>query len=1031
MGNWLSSRCDRTGALDDLDEAIRNRREAVKATPHNHPDRARMLNNLGISLRSRYDRTGALEDLEEAIYNLQQAIKATLHDHPDRAGRLSNLSSFLTSRFDRLGLIEDLEEAIRKGQEAVKATPHDHPDRARMLNNLGISLRSRYDRTGALEDLEEANCNVQEAVKATNHDHPDRAGMLNNVGCLLGSRYETVALEDLEDGIRNMQEAIKATPHNHRNRARMLNSLGTLLSSRYHRTNTLEDLEEAIRSVQEAIKATPHDHPDRASMLNDLSSVLGYRYGRTGAMEDLEEAIRNAQEAVKITPHDHPDRARRLNTLASQLGFRYHRKGALKDLEEAIRNAQEAVKATSHDHPNRANMLCTLSSKLGSRYDRTGALDDLEEAIRKGQEGVKAMSHDHHSRATCLTNLGKILRSRYDETGALDDLEEAIRNAQKAIRVTPHDHPDRASYLNNLGISLSSRYQRTGALEDLEEAKALYIAAAEMDSALPLVRIESAQKAGLLAAAMSEWAQAGSILQVAVELLPRISPRSLRRDDQQYALSRLPGLSSLAASAILQANRTPSEALATLENGRGVMAGLVISSRSDVTDLAMKYPDLHDQYIKLRDMISSPLPTVDTGSEIIRIESIVDSVSRRNEDVRKLEMVEKKIRKIPEFQNFQLPPSPADLIGLSGIGPIVSFNVTQVRSDAFIVTQRGIRALSLPDLKLETLIANVKLLTGPDRITNGDTSTIHERNKKLRIVLKWLWDVAVHPVLQDVGLLTAKASRRLPRIWWVTSGLVGLTPLHAAGHKWGRSTENTASHVVSSYIPTFKALAYAREKSLKSPVWPPQRFLIVKMPKTTGWDDLDVTKEALAIRESITRSGIPVSKVLDTPSKDEVLDELKISSLVHFACHGESDSEDPSSSGLFFKDGHDGNPQHLTVRELITTSLQQAQMAYLSACSTAGNSSQNLVDEVIHIASAFQLVGFPNVIGTIWEADDIAANDVAQIFYRELVSNKDAFAYALHDAVHVIRAGQVGGLRLRKSASDNVTAWAPFIHLGC
>ena len=50
--------------MQDLENAIRVGREAVKATPEDHPDRAGYLNNLGVRLRDRYSRTGARADLE-------------------------------------------------------------------------------------------------------------------------------------------------------------------------------------------------------------------------------------------------------------------------------------------------------------------------------------------------------------------------------------------------------------------------------------------------------------------------------------------------------------------------------------------------------------------------------------------------------------------------------------------------------------------------------------------------------------------------------------------------------------------------------------------------------------------------------------------------------------------------------------------------------------------------------------------------------------------------------------------------------
>lgn len=48
----------RWGRAEDLKEAIERARDALAATPENHPYQAAMLNNLGGMLESRYKRTG-------------------------------------------------------------------------------------------------------------------------------------------------------------------------------------------------------------------------------------------------------------------------------------------------------------------------------------------------------------------------------------------------------------------------------------------------------------------------------------------------------------------------------------------------------------------------------------------------------------------------------------------------------------------------------------------------------------------------------------------------------------------------------------------------------------------------------------------------------------------------------------------------------------------------------------------------------------------------------------------------------------
>jgi hypothetical protein len=54
----------------------------------------------------------------------------------------------------------------------------------------------------------------------------------------------------------------------------------------------------------------------------------------------------------------------------------------------------------------------------------------------------------------------------------------------------------------------------------------------------------------------------------------------------------------------------------------------------------------------------------------------------------------------------------------------------------------------------------------------------------------------------------------LPRMWWATGGVLGLLPMHAAGHHRD-ATNGTRKHtvmdrVISSYTPTIAALRYAR-----------------------------------------------------------------------------------------------------------------------------------------------------------------------------------------------------------------------------
>ncbi|KAK2037004.1 TPR domain-containing protein, partial [Colletotrichum somersetense] len=282
--------------IKDLEEAITLAREAMEATPEDHPDRAGRLNSLGVQLGDRFSRTGATADLEEAITIAREAVKATPEDHPDRAGRLDNLGSRLGDRFSRTGDMVDLKEAITFAREALKATTEDHPDRASCLNNLGVRLGDRFLRTGAIANLDEAITLAREAVEATPKDHPDQAGRLHNLGNRLGDRFSrTGATVDLEEAINVTREAVKATPEDHPDRARRLNNLGNRLGDRFSRSGAITNLEEANIRFKEAL------HTKEATISNRFQG--GRRFlSSPSILQNIHHAFTVAKTAVDLIP---------------------------------------------------------------------------------------------------------------------------------------------------------------------------------------------------------------------------------------------------------------------------------------------------------------------------------------------------------------------------------------------------------------------------------------------------------------------------------------------------------------------------------------------------------------------------------------------------------------------------------------------------------------------------------------------------------------------------------------------------------
>jgi CHAT domain-containing protein len=256
-------------------------------------------------------------------------------------------------------------------------------------------------------------------------------------------------------------------------------------------------------------------------------------------------------------------------------------------------------------------------------------------------------------------------------------------------------------------------------------------------------------------------------------------------------------------------------------------------------------------------------------------------------------------------------------------------------------------------------------------------------------------------------------------------------PFHAAGDHSPGSTENTFNYVISSYTPSIKALSYSRsrcsvDKGLQL------KALIATMPVTPGMKPgLDRLPGVLDEKRSIIEilRHFTAVEEIEQPSAVAVIHSVEKCNIAHFACHGRTSHIDPSSSGLILqrKDESGGAVQDvLTVHDLSEINLQHAQLAYLSACSTAENKAAHLADEAIHVVSSFQVAGFPHVIGCLWPSADRVCVEVARGFYASLVEQgvlrleSRGIAAALHTSVMEVRAKDW----------KRPLNWAQFVHYG-
>ncbi|EWZ86328.1 hypothetical protein FOWG_09905 [Fusarium oxysporum f. sp. lycopersici MN25] len=856
-----------------------------------------------------------------------------------------------------------------------------------------------------------------------------------------------------------------------------LSNIGLFLSSRYERTGEVKDLEEAIKTARRVVESTPDDHPDLTGRLNNLGLFLGSRYKRIGEIRDLEEAIYTIRQAGKSTPDGFLVRAQWLNNLAIMLRFRYERTGDMRNLEEAIQASQQAVQSTPANHPDRAKWSNNLGIALGRQYKRTGDLRDLEEAIQTIRKAVKSMPDDHPDQAICSANLGNMLSLRYERTEDIRDLEEAIQASRQAVQFTPDDHPDRAKWLNSLGISLDRQYKRTGDIRDLEEAIQTIRKAQRNDDAiglgkevldlLPVVQTRTLTRtdqqfvistfagvaADLCAFFLSvdrlndalqslEQGRAVIISQLLddrsdISLLCRDNPhlanqyQSLVNELNSPARQATP---SIVGSVLVERQQKATAELATclkkiraLPSHERFLLGQTISemqeSAVDGSIVVVNVTNFRSDAI----LISAHTITSITLSEMLVCDvkawlsknwTSNKKSEQRGKNDKFLEYlswlwnvcVKHIVAKISASQTHSSEGLPRVWWIGSGLASSMPFHAAGVHT-------RGSKENAYCRM-ISSYTPSIKAL-----------AYIQNQAKRAQKTLE----------AQDLSATQKQLSQTLPWAWWIGSGILNSMPFHSVGRFLGGLAKNSYGRILSFFPPLVKALAYAQ--NLMKPIQgalvaqDTNTMLIAAMPTSPkGPNDKKTPKKLPGaekeMRAILNLAGSHLRAIAYThPSTDQVLEVLKTCRIAHFACHGTSDYSDPSRSGLILQKstgpGETLEQDRLTVRRVSDLRLKSAQIAYLSACSTAENKAERLSDEVIHIVSGFQVAGFPHVIGCLWPAGDSECVEVAKRFYSLVLQQNQSVinnevSSALHEAVMAVRVEDL----------DMPLNWAQFVHYG-
>ena len=1045
MVGVLVTLAEQTGESAPLQEAILAGRNALSVLPPEHPSRPSLLSHYGGAMRVMAERTNDLALLEAAVTAGRQAVAQAKHDDPDLPGYLSNLAGSLLLLAKGTSNAPLLQEALANSQAAFAITPAAHPRLGGIMSTLSTILHELFEQTASLSFLEDAVTLSRDALSSLPWVSDHRAQFLRiHEANLLKLAEQTRDAALLTEAVAAMREAVTLTSPGQFEYADYLWELMVDCRLVFEFTGAGDALREAVDAGRKLAGIVPaRDERATLSLLRDnlvalaqltnepadmlaavgasrqvvrrgtsedgsagdlavLIGTLRRLFERTSDRGSLEEAIAAARDALSLTPID----GSALSNLEIGLHALYEQTMEVALLEEAVELGRQAVAVTPAGHDELRRYQSNLGTSLRLMYERTGNTAILHEAVGVSRQAAEAVGNDDPRRPDLLANLTHLLVRLSDEVNDEAIVKEAVACGRDAVAATPAAHPRRSRYLDTLAGAYVTSFYQTGNLTALANA---------VETGREAVRVALVGNVGRAGFLLNNGRRLWLLHTVTADKSPAAEAvdcfEGVADDETAPIAHRITAYRQLADIAS-QPEGDPQDALRAIEAAVALLRmSLAQVSRTDRQDAIGQAAGLPSQAAAIAMSADAPRRAVELLEQARGILA-ADTLDARG----------------PRGSAFVPQAAQAES------GPIVYINASETRCDALILTSdpvAPVRVVRLPQLTRRDAFNKVSRIIAARRIAVSPATTHSVRVKAqadIHAILRWIWDSIVEPVLSALGFDAPPPPGMEPRLWWCPVGILSYLPLHAAGYHTAedRAAEpgrTALDRVISSYTTTLRALTVSRSKCEEAAREtadgrPPMSTVIVSEPGGGTLPYLPgVQSEARMLAELI-----PHSRTLRSPLKEEVIDALPRYDVAHFACHSMARDGRPGLSCLILRD-YQANT--LTIENIAALNLDQARLAYLSACETAVGDPR-LADEAIHLAGAFQLAGYWSVIATFWPIDDSISTDIAHSFYSNLTNQGQnspdpaITASSLHMAV-----------RLARDRYVNIpSAWAAHFHTG-
>ncbi|PNP86491.1 hypothetical protein FNYG_00193 [Fusarium nygamai] len=580
-----------------LDHAIDLCRDSIRATEEDSTQLSHRMSFLGEQLARRSRKTGSEDDLNGAIHVLKENLENDPEPESDHFDFRFILSYCLMQRSKKNGSDLDLEDAIGVITRLLDLTDNAHSSLPWYIEILAYLLYSRYLKKGDATDLDRSIDLLDRAVNI----QPAEAVLRSDLGERLGERFTlTGSLPDLDRGISLAKMALESASDDSAYKI----GLANLLRDRSEATGCDEDLEQAIKLTISCLKSKDNEDEWESSFYHSsLSVMLHDRYKRIGELGDLNQAIDLAKTATDLQPRE----GNYFNRLGGFLAERYVRTWETEDVDLATQALETAISLEPQTKSYGAEIQWTntLSNILLRRHVKTQSKADFDRSMGLAMRTARSSGPDSIHQGSYWHSLGsKTLYRARQEGGTIQDVDLATQLLGKALTFIPSGHPRRAGALLSIARARKDKYKRTGSEDDIRLMLSDLMECWNCQAAPLHLRMRAVGNAAEVRS-RENMRESCDLLREAIELIPRLCPRSLPNSDKQSILESIARIASAAAYYALRSGEKPESALGLLESGRSIITNILMDMRVDTSDLKDKHPDLADQFSSLTDTLDS------------------------------------------------------------------------------------------------------------------------------------------------------------------------------------------------------------------------------------------------------------------------------------------------------------------------------------------------------------------------------------------------------------------------------------------